>query len=150
MLYIKIWRDVGHLMWRDISKKRFQNQWERYLDRFKSCRYLWLFWKELSTNLFFYIQIWFFERGKLDSRFMEKVHFTSLNYPWSLVFLRKLENQVNQLPQLLKPPIISVFQRWFCLFIFLFILMEYLKNYNKSQKIIKKSSFVGLHMSRYT
>ena len=33
----------------------------------------------------------------------EKVHFTSLNYPRSLVFLSELENRVNHLPQLLKP-----------------------------------------------
>ena len=88
----------------------------------------------------------------------EKVHFTSPNYPRSLVFLLELKNQINHLHQLLKlfilPPWLGYmwFSKAVLFFSFLFILAEYLKNYSKSQKIIKmenltflNSTWVDLH-----
>jgi hypothetical protein len=63
----------------------------------------------------------------------EKIYFTSLNYSKSLVFLSKLENRVNHLPQLLKPFVLPPwpYYRWFSKtvmsFSFLLILADFYK-----------------------
>jgi hypothetical protein len=92
---------------------------------------------------------------------MEKVYFSSPNFHESSFFLPQLRNRANHLPQLFKPCILppwSSFEggfatvkggfatvRRFCLFLFLFISAEFLKNHSKSQKNHKMKNPILLH-----
>jgi hypothetical protein len=92
---------------------------------------------------------------------LEKVYFSSPNFHESPLFLPQLQNRANHLPQLFKPCILppwSGFEggfatvnggfatvRRFCLFLFLFISAESLKNHIKSQKNHKMKNPILLH-----
>jgi hypothetical protein len=71
-------------------------------------------------------------------------------HPESLVFLPKLQNRVNHIPQFLKPFILPPYPgyRWFSKavssFSFLFISNVFLKNHSKSQKNNKIENIIFL------
>ena len=87
-------------------------------------------------------------KSRLPSSTFAKIYFFSLNS----------KTRQTKLPQLLKPfilppwPYYKQFWRWLCLFLFLFISDESLKNHSKSQKnhkmknlILLDSTWVDLH-----